>query len=142
MNSTLIGLTFCLCAAVVILSVFAAYQQGKKDGAYKQAIGNVSNSNINQSHGDLGDLCLVQQERGILSPDNVHMDEESKDKWLNELKKELAKQVGIECFKKGYMTFEIQKDGFASKLGTKYDILTAKLWINLKSNHKPYRLKE
>ena len=40
------------------------------------------------------------------------------------------------------MTFEIQKDGFASKLGTKYDILTAKLWINLKSNHKPYKLKE
>lgn len=135
MNSTFIGIIFCLCAAVVIYSVSAAYRLGKRGADVKQFVGNVSNSNVNQCGTDVGDECSVLTTRYILSVDNLVMDDTEKENWLSGLKMELAKQIGIECFARGYIEFEIRKHGYVSKTGTIYDILAGKLIVKQETNH-------
>lgn len=110
---------------VVILCVNAAYVLGKRRGN-GQYVGNVSNSTVNQSNGG---IALIQLQRYVLRP--TAMDSDGKALWRKELEKEASKQIGLECYKKGLVSFNYEKGDYYPE---RYDLMTATL--NIKEERK------
>lgn len=110
---------------VVILCVNAAYALGKRRGN-GQYVGNVSNSTVNQSNGG---IALIQLQRYVLHP--TVMDSDGKALWRKELEKEASKQIGLECYKKGLVSFNYEKGDYCPE---RYDLMTATL--NIKEERK------
>lgn len=114
---------------IIVVSVNIAYRVGRSQGATAtQTIDNATNSSINQSGNDISYEVVLKE--GYIT----HAVTSSGRKIQHDtIEAELAREIGLECMRKGLIHYSYIDNDWTSPTHIKYDKVTA--IISVKEYH-------